>query len=154
MITVSFYMKTVKGWNASLHCRASINYVEIYFTSLILLLYIINHQSISLRCINTVWKGIIRRRLMWPTCSLYITCCYQFMFVCFYLVPQRLFPIAILPIHVIRSSRMCLKLVRYGFMLFLNLEHNVNRIQNQTLLRWMIPPMVVHPEKIDFRRFV
>ncbi len=21
-------------------------------------------------------------------------------------------------------------------------------------LRWMIPPMVVHPEKIDFRRFV
>ncbi len=22
------------------------------------------------------------------------------------------------------------------------------------LLRWMIPPMVVHPEKIDFRRFV
>ncbi len=23
-----------------------------------------------------------------------------------------------------------------------------------TALRWMIPPMVVHPEKIDFRRFV
>ncbi len=23
-----------------------------------------------------------------------------------------------------------------------------------TYLRWMIPPMVVHPEKIDFRRFV
>ncbi len=23
-----------------------------------------------------------------------------------------------------------------------------------SLLRWMIPPMVVHPEKIDFRRFV
>ncbi len=22
------------------------------------------------------------------------------------------------------------------------------------ILRWMIPPMVVHPEKIDFRRFV
>ncbi len=21
-------------------------------------------------------------------------------------------------------------------------------------LRWMIPPMVVHPEKIDFRRFL
>ncbi len=23
-----------------------------------------------------------------------------------------------------------------------------------SLLRWRIPPMVVHPEKIDFRRFV
>ena len=22
------------------------------------------------------------------------------------------------------------------------------------LLRWMIPPMVVYPEKIDFRRFI
>ncbi len=25
---------------------------------------------------------------------------------------------------------------------------------NIKYLRWMIPPMVVHPEKIDFRRFV
>ncbi len=24
----------------------------------------------------------------------------------------------------------------------------------KTWLRWMIPPMVAHPEKIDFRRFV
>ncbi len=34
-----------------------------------------------------------------------------------------------------------------------NLQKETNN--NQTLhLRWMIPPMVVHPEKIDFRRFV
>ncbi len=27
-------------------------------------------------------------------------------------------------------------------------------IQEHEELRWIIPPMVVHPEKIDFRRFV
>ncbi len=35
-------------------------------------------------------------------------------------------------------------------------ERRVLRWMNLCLLslRWMIPPMVVHPEKIDFRRFV
>ncbi len=34
---------------------------------------------------------------------------------------------------------------------------NLNVVMDNTDLmdlRWMIPPMVVHPEKIDFRRFV
>ncbi len=29
-----------------------------------------------------------------------------------------------------------------------------NDNNNAFSLRWMIPPIVVHPEKIDFRRFV
>ncbi len=33
-------------------------------------------------------------------------------------------------------------------------KHSINILLLFSALRWMIPPMVVHPEKIDFRRFV
>ncbi len=52
-----------------------------------------------------------------------------------------------------------LTLLKYACaILILTSKLNVSCIliffQTEVALRWMIPPMVVHPEKIDFRRFV